>query len=124
PPLDLRLQRHVGLKRLGGVPVRLVRLQARGSEVHACQDGGTGVVALELPDLPLAGEHPQRVTDLGLQRAVEVQRARAALEAVPERDARCGPRRQLVQDVLDDVLLLTHWSLLPAQRTPDYSRRG
>ena len=47
-----------------------------------------GIVAAELAELPLLGQHPQRVAHLGLQRAVEVVRARPSLEAVPARHRR------------------------------------
>ena len=41
------------------------------------------VIAAKLAHLPLAGQHPQRIADLGAQGAVELLGARPPLEPVP-----------------------------------------
>ena len=45
--------------------------------------GDAGVGPGELAELPLPGEHPQRVPHLGPQRAPELGAARPALQPVP-----------------------------------------
>ena len=59
------------------VPVGNARGERRG-----------GVFALKLAELPLPGQHPQRVAHFGAQAAREVSRARPCLEPVVGDDAR------------------------------------
>src|SRR5690606_10064262 len=122
--LDFRLKWHALFKWFGAVPVWTIFLQARRRQVHARQDRRSGIVTDELAHLPLPREEPQRVADLGLQRAVEIQRARAAFQPVPEGDRRERAFHQFLLDVADDELLLSHCCLLRAPRTPGCWRRG
>ena len=51
----------------------------------------TGILPFEFPELPLAGQVPQRIVDLGLQGLVKIVPARALLQAVPGAERFTGP---------------------------------
>ena len=96
-PLDQDLQRHGA-----GVVRRRLRLRLRRElaevdpgerrrvRAHARHDRGPGVLALELADLPLAGEHPHRVEHAGAQARLQVVAPGIRLDAGPARDRRHG----------------------------------
>jgi hypothetical protein len=69
-----------------------------------------GILALELADLPLPSDHPQRVARFGSQRALEIRRARPAFQPVPDRDGREAPRLQRLGHV-GDLVAISHPAL-------------
>jgi hypothetical protein len=106
PSLDLRLERDLGRERLARAAARLVPRQRRGPHAHLGEDRRPGVVGLELADLPLLAQHPERVAHLRLQRAIEVVSARPALEPVPHGDRRERPLLERGLQIGDHVSLV------------------
>lgn len=82
-PLDARLERdraRVGLERgASGAHAR----QGRRLPRHLCGDRRSDVLTLELAELPLPREHPQRVVNPRLEDTIEVDPSRARLEPAP-----------------------------------------
>ena len=65
-------------------------------ELQFGEDGRACIIAFEFADLPLACEHPERIANFGLERAIEIGRARAALQTIPRRD---GGEQALADDL-------------------------
>ena len=65
------------------VGARSVGLQGGALPFESRGDRAACVVAAEFPDLPLAGEHPERIGDTSLDSGVELVIAGGALDTVP-----------------------------------------
>src|ERR1700722_10050744 len=72
----------------GGVEARAVGRDGAHLRGDGGVDGGAGVVAEELADLPLAGEEPEGIADLRLKAALHGCVARLGLYTGPRREGR------------------------------------
>jgi hypothetical protein len=86
--LHLRLERDGRVKGLGVTAGRLVFRELGGVHMDFGEDRPARVIPLEFARLPLLREHPERVTHLRLQGALEVVRLRSALQAIPRGNCR------------------------------------
>jgi len=60
--------------------------EARPTRLEVDGDRRAGVVAGQFPELPLAGEEPERVRDLGSEPRIEIGAARTGDEPIPGGD--------------------------------------
>ena len=92
--LDPRLERHGLVEQVDrGLVATAQAGQWRLLQLDDGRDRGAGVLALELAELPLPGEHPQRVAEQHLQTGRQIGGERQRLQARPRDDRR--HRRQL-----------------------------
>jgi hypothetical protein len=106
-PFHHGLQRASGGKRArrtGRVGVRAEPGERTGDDRVGGRHRRAAVGRLELAELPLPGQQPQRVPDLGAQRAGEVGGAGPSLQAVPQAHRREVPMGQGRREVGDTEL--------------------